>query len=121
MPKRISKPRRKVPRLTAAQKNFFRRLDTSGGAFSLENAEKLYANASSQRGNITTGPARTPLGVMTPEQVETYKKMRLEEVRREAGMGLEDSASGRYTEFESAEALTAHLKSLAIKVMESDE
>ena len=81
MPKRISKRKRPVPRLTPAQKNFFRQLDASGDAFSLENAAKLYEGAVPLRGNITTGPERTPLGVMTPSQVEAYKKQRLEAVR----------------------------------------
>lgn len=118
MPKRISKPKRKVPRLTAAQKNFFRRLDASGDAFSLENAVKMYADVVSLRGNLTTGPERTPLKPWTLEQAEAYKKMRLEEVRKAVQEGIDDSDAGKYTEFESAEALTTHLKSLARKALE---
>ena len=54
MPKRISKPRRKVPRLTAAQKNILRLLDACGDAFSLENVSKLYSGVVPLRGNQTT-------------------------------------------------------------------
>lgn len=111
MPKRISKPRRKVPRLTAAQKDFFRRLDTSGGVFSLENAIKLYAGVVPLRGNITTGPERTPLGVMTPEQFEAYKKMRLEEVRKAVAAGLADRAPAGHSERKRKEQADAELRS----------
>jgi hypothetical protein len=104
MPKRISKPKRPVPRLTPAQKNFFRQLDACGDAFSFENVAKLYAGVVPLRGNhqdtpigrwppeqreayvrqwaegnLTTGPERTPLKPWTPEQVEAYKKQRIEE------------------------------------------
>jgi len=117
MPKRIIKPRRKVPRLTAAQKDYFRRLDTSGGVFSLENAVKLYADVVPLRGNLTTDPERTPLGVMTPEQVVAYKKQRMEDVRQAVQEGIDDGDAGRFTSFDSAEALTEHLKSLARKAL----
>lgn len=75
----------------------------------------------SLRGNITTGPERTPLGVMTLEQAEAYKRQRLADVQGAVQEGIDDSDAGRFTSLDSAEALTAHLKSLARKVMESDE
>ena len=49
---------------------------------------------------------------MTPEQVEAYKRQRLDEVGQAVGTGLAGSAAGRYTEFESAEALKTPLAAL---------
>lgn len=96
MPKRMSKPKRPVPRLTSEEKDFLGRITTSGN-FTLEKAREMYAQETpigrwppEQReayvrewaeGNLTTGPESTPLKPWTPEQVEAYKKMRMEEVR----------------------------------------
>lgn len=122
MPKRISKPKRRGPSERAkAWANHFSNPQSSAketpiGRWPPEQREAYVRQWA--EGNLTTGPERTPLKPWTPEEVEAYKKMRLDEVRREVGMGLEDSTAGKYTEFESAEALTEHLKSLAIKAQD---
>jgi hypothetical protein len=90
MPKRISKAKRKVPRLTAAQKKFLSRLDASGDAFSLANAVKMYADSVPLRGNITTGPERMPLGVMTQDQRAAYVRQWIEET-----LGRDDNDDAR--------------------------
>lgn len=80
-----------------------------------------YSFEASLRGNITTGPECTPLGVMTLEQAEAYKRQRLADVQGAVQEGIDDSDAGRFTSLDSAEALKEHLKSLTRIVMESDE
>lgn len=86
MTKRVTKRRRKVPYLPRKERDFLRLLDASSGAFSHEKAVKMYADAVPLRGNITTGPKRTPLGVMTDEQRAAYVRNWIEET-----LGRDDS------------------------------
>jgi hypothetical protein len=135
MPKRISKSKRKVLRLALEEENSLECVTTDENSrleqakeepsprlfpklnvitSSAEIVEQLlaFSDPPKQRGNLTTGPERTPLGVMTSEQFEAYKRQRLEEVRRAVGARLAGSAAGKYTEFESADALKSHLATL---------
>jgi antitoxin ParD1/3/4 len=58
-------------------------------------------------------------GLRLIEKRESEDALRLQALQAAVQLGLADSASGRYTEFSSAELLTKHLKSLAAKAIAS--
>jgi hypothetical protein len=84
MPKRTSKPKRKVPVLTPDEEAFLQGI-TDSKAFTLQQSLKRYPPQLSLRAtegpvpNMTTGPERTPLQPWTQAQVAAYRKQRLEE------------------------------------------
>ena len=85
MPKRISKPKRRGPsELTKSWSGHFsnpQTTDTPIGRWPPEQREAYVRRWA--EGNLTTGPERTPLKPWTQEQVETYKQMRIDEVREQ--------------------------------------
>lgn len=58
-------------------------------------------------------------GLRLIEQRESEDSLRLQALKAAVQVGLADSAAGRYTDFNSSESLTAHLKSLATKAIAS--
>ncbi len=58
-------------------------------------------------------------GLRLIERRESEDFLRLKALQNAVQVGLVDSVAGRYTEFNSAESLTTHLKSLATKAIAS--
>ena len=58
-------------------------------------------------------------GLRLIETRETEDSLRLEALQNAVQVGLADSAAGRYTDFNSSESLTKHLKLLATKAIAS--
>ena len=56
-------------------------------------------------------------GLLLLEKRESDDSLRLRALKNAVQVGLADSAAGRYTSFNSSEALTTHLKSLATKAV----
>jgi antitoxin ParD1/3/4 len=58
-------------------------------------------------------------GLRLIEKRESEDSLRLKALKAAVQVGLADSAAGRYTDFNSSESLTKHLKSLATKAIAS--
>ena len=58
-------------------------------------------------------------GLRLIEKRESEDSLRLKALKNAVQVGLADSAAGRYTDFNSSESLTKHLKSLATKAIAS--
>lgn len=58
-------------------------------------------------------------GLRLIEIRESEDSLRLKALSAAVEVGLADSAAGRYTDFNSSESLTTHLKSLATKAIAS--
>jgi antitoxin ParD1/3/4 len=58
-------------------------------------------------------------GLRLVETRESENSLRLQALKAAMEAGLADSAAGRYTDFNSSESLTEHLKSLATKAIAS--
>lgn len=58
-------------------------------------------------------------GLRLVETRESEDALRLKALKTAVQVGLADSAAGRYTDFNSSESLTKHLKSLATKAIAS--
>ena len=58
-------------------------------------------------------------GLRLIETRESEDLLRLEALKNAVQVGLADSAAGRYTDFNSSESLTSHLKSMATKAIAS--
>lgn len=58
-------------------------------------------------------------GLRLIETRETEDLLRLEALQNAVQVGLADSAAGRYTDFNSSQSLTQHLKSLAAQAIAS--
>nr|WP_295775539.1 type II toxin-antitoxin system ParD family antitoxin [Rhodoferax sp.] len=56
-------------------------------------------------------------GLRLIEKRESEDSLRLEALKTAVQVGLADSAAGRYTDFNSSELLSKHLKSLATKAI----
>ena len=58
-------------------------------------------------------------GLRLIEKRESEDSLRLKALQAAVQVGLADSVAGRYTDFNSLESLTKHLKSLATKAIAS--
>jgi antitoxin ParD1/3/4 len=58
-------------------------------------------------------------GLRLVEKLESEDTLRLQALKAAVQVGLADSAAGRYTDFDSSDSLTEHLKSLATKAIAS--
>lgn len=58
-------------------------------------------------------------GLRLLEKREAEDSLRLKVLQNAVQVGLADSVAGRYTDFNSSESLTMHLKTLAIKAIAS--
>lgn len=58
-------------------------------------------------------------GLRLIEKRESEDSLRLQALKTAIQAGLADSAAGRYTDFNSSESLSTHLKSLAAKAIAS--
>jgi antitoxin ParD1/3/4 len=58
-------------------------------------------------------------GLRLIETRESEDALRLQALKTAVDVGLADSAAGRYTDFNSSESLTQHLKTLAKKAIAS--
>jgi antitoxin ParD1/3/4 len=58
-------------------------------------------------------------GLRLIEKRESEDSLRLKALQNAVQVGLADSAAGRYTDFNSSESLTTHLKALTTKAIAS--